>query len=308
MIPPFSFSEFVQGPWRDFPLDSLWVVLTGFFVCASAGLCGTYLILRRMALVGDAISHSVLPGLAVAFMIAGSRGVVPMVLGGIAAGVLTVALVELIHRSSRVKPDAAIGIVFSAFFAVGVILVTAFADHVDLDADCVLYGEIDLVPIFEPVVLGGLDLGPRPMVQMGVVLLLLAGLILTYYKELLVTSFDAGLAASLGISPRKFQIGLTLAVSIVVVSAFEAVGAILVIAMLIFPGATAKLLSDRLPVILGLGVVFAAVYALLGYHVAVWLNTLTAGAMTVVALGVFLVVWTVSPRRSWVLRVRHRLA
>lgn len=300
MLPPFDFHRVLIEPWRDFAGLHVWVLVMGFLVCGTCGLIGKFIILRRLALVGDAISHSLLPGIAVAFLISRSRETLPMFVGAVVAGVLTTVLIEYIHRNSRVKPDAAIGIVFTTLFAIGVILITAFADQIDLDADCVLYGEIQFVPLEAMVHLGDWALGPVPVVRMGAVALGIAGLIGLFYKELVVTSFDPGLAASLGLRNGVFHYGLMVALSLVIVSAFEAVGPILVIAMLIFPGATASLLSDRLPRILGLTVLLSFLYALIGLHLAIWLDCSTAGAMVVAAGSVFLGVWTLSPRKGWV--------
>jgi manganese/zinc/iron transport system permease protein len=297
-IPTFDFYTVFVEPWTMDADTNIWLLLMGFFVSAACGLIGKFIILRRLALVGDAISHSLLPGIAVAFILTSSRATLPMFIGAVFAGVLTTVMIEFIHRKSRVKPDAAIGIVFSTLFAIGVIIITGFADHVDLDADCVLYGEIAFVPFMDPVELKGMLIGPFPVVRMAVVLLVLTGLILLFYKELVVTSFDPGLAASLGIKNSVFHYGLMIVLSLVIVSSFESVGAILVIAMLIFPGATGLLLSDRLSVILWLVTGFSFLYSLLGIHLAIWLNCSIAGAMVVVALLLFIVVWVFSPKKG----------
>lgn len=297
-IPPFDWRTHVMDIWIHDAGGSFWIVLMGFLVAASCGLVGVYLQLRRMALIGDAISHSLLPGIALAFLLTSERAGLPILTGALLAGIATVVLIEWIHQRSRIKPDAAIGIVFSAFFAVGVCLITVFSDHVDLDADCVLYGEIGLVILEPSFSVGGQSLAPLPIVKMGATLLCVITLIGFFYKELLVTSFDRGLAASLGISPRLFHYGLTMALSLVVVGAFRSVGAILVIAMLIFPGATARLLADRLPPILWLSALFAALASLAGYHLAIWLNSSIAAAMAVASGVWFIIVWILSPRHG----------
>jgi len=297
-IPPFDFHMVFVEPWTELFVSYRVIFLMGFLVCATCGLVGNFIILRRMALIGDAISHSLLPGIAVAFIITGSRDTFLMMLGAVAAGILTSLCIEFIHKKSRLKTDAAIGIVFSTFFAVGVILITLFADRVDLDADCVLYGEINYIAFEEPLMLGGIDLGPLPLVRMAIVSLVVIAVIRLFYKELVVTSFDPGLATSLGVRTNWFHFGLMAALSIVIVSSFESVGLILVIAMLIFPGATASLLSDRLPTILVITVGLALVYALTGVHLAVWLNCSIAGAMTVAAGFFFILAWVFSPRKG----------
>jgi manganese/zinc/iron transport system permease protein len=259
-----------------------------------------------MALVGDAISHSLLPGITIAFLLTNSRDTLPMMLGAIAAGVATVALIEAIRHSSRIKPDAAIGIVFSSLFAIGVILISAFADKIDLDAECVLYGELGFIPLQDVVMFGGMEIGPEPVVRMAIIGLIAIGLLLSFFKEMLVTSFDPGLAASLGINPTRYQYGLTLFLSVVIVSSFESVGVVLVIAMIIFPGATALLLTDRLPKAIWLSTLFSALYAGLGFHLATWLEASIAGGMTVIAGFIFGLVWIAAPDRGLLTKFAKR--
>jgi manganese/zinc/iron transport system permease protein len=297
-IGPFDPRAVFIAPWTEnLPMFG-WIVLMGFLVTLACGLIGNFLILRRMALVGDAISHSVLPGIAVAFLIAKNRHSLAMFIGALAAGVATTMLIEMIHRRSRVKQDAAIGIVFSTLFAVGVILISVFASQIDLDADCVLYGEISFVAIEPRVVLGGVEIAPESVFVMALVTLGVGGLTFLFYKELLVSSFDSGLAASLGINPAMMHYSLMCALSVVVVSAFQSVGAILVIAMLILPGATAFLLAQRLPAMLCLSVVHSALSALLGMHLAIWLDCAMAGAMVVAGAGLFVLAWIFSPSQG----------
>jgi len=230
-----------------------------------------------------------------------------MMIGAIAAGVLTVALIEAIRYTSRIKADAAIGIVFSSLFAVGVIMISVFADKVDLDAECVLYGELGFIPLQEVAYFGDLAIGPEPVVRMAVIAVIAIILLIAFYKEMLVTSFDAGLAASLGISPARYQYGLTLFLSIVIVSSFESVGVVLVIAMIIFPGATALLLTDRLSNALWISTAFTALYAVFGFHLATWLNASIAGGMTVIAGVLFGIVWMASPNQGLFFQYRrHR--
>ncbi|MDQ3626186.1 MAG: metal ABC transporter permease [Verrucomicrobiota bacterium] len=307
LIPQFDFTRVFVAPWTEGAASFIWIALMGFFVATACGLIGNYLILRRMALVGDAISHSILPGIAIAFLLANSRNTWVMFVGALAAGILTTVIIDVIHKRSRVKQDAAIGIAFSTLFAIGVIPISLYADKVDLDQECVLYGEIAFVPLAPLVQLGGFSFGPEPVLRMGIVMLLTGLLIVLFYKELLVSSFDPGLAASLGISAAVMHYALMSMLSVVVVSAFESVGAILVIAMLILPGATASLLSHRLPVVLALSVVHGALSSLLGIHVAVWLECSMAAAMVVMGAVLFILAWIFSPREGLIARwLSHR--
>lgn len=308
LIPPFDIQQVLIVPWRDDGMGCLWIVLMGFLVVLACGLVGQFMVVRRMALVGDAIAHSLLPGIALGFLITASRAPFVMAVSAILVGVLTALLIEWIPKRSRVKPDAALGIVFSTLFAIGVILMTVFADKVDLDADCVLYGEIGFVAMEAPFKVAGLSLlVPAPVVRMAGLTLLLVLMIIVFYKELLVTSFDPGLAKSLGISITVFHYGLMVALSLTIVSAFESVGAILVIAMLIFPGVTASLLTNRMPLILGMTALLAGLYAIGGFHLAVWWDCSIAGAMVVTAGFFFALVWVLNTRCGLLWQILQRV-
>ena len=313
LIPTFNFADVVLAPWQGgfsaSPASPIgfWQVLMGFLVGSACGLVGNYLMLRRMALVGDAISHSVLPGIAIAFLLSGSRNSLAMFVGALLAGVVTTVIIEAIHRNSRIKQDAAIGIAFTTLVAIGVILISVFAGQVDLDQECVLYGEIGSVPLEESTVIGGHTIGPASLVRMAAVLGGTVLLIGFFYKELLVSSFDPALASSMGISATTMHYGLMSWLSVVVVSAFESVGAILVIAMLILPGATARLLSNRLGVMMILTIVHCAIASLVGVHLAYWLNCSMAAAIVVAAAGLFVLAWVCSPTQGLARRAFHKL-
>jgi len=294
LIPPFDWQTVLVQPWTQNLSITIWIVLMGFLVTAACGLVGNYLLLRRMALVGDAISHSILPGLVVAFLIFKHSTVWIMFGGALAAGLLTVFLIEFIHGQTRVKPDAATCIAFTTLFAIGVALMSMLETkgNFHIDAECLLYGEIAFVALEPPAVWNGWVLGPPSVLRMAGVLGAIALAIAVFYKELLVTSFDAGLSKSLGMKTGLWHYGLMGALALVIVSAFEAVGAILAIAMLIVPPMFAGQLSDRLPIRLGLTVLHAALSALLGYHLSVWLNCSAAGAMVVVGAILFTAAWS----------------
>jgi manganese/zinc/iron transport system permease protein len=298
LIPAFDFHRVIIAPWTEGFSSTIWVALMGFLVATACGLVGNYLILRRMALVGDAISHSVLPGLAIAFLATGTRNSGVMFVGALAAGLVTTLLIEVIHKKSRVKQDAAIGIAFTSLFAVGVILISLYASKIDLDQECVLYGEILFVPLEPFVKLFGIALGPGSVLRMAIVAALTVFFIFIFYKELLVSSFDPGLATSVGINATAVHYAIMCWLSVVVVSAFEAVGAILVVAMLIIPGATASLLASRLPTIQVLTVAHAAISSVAGIHLSTWLDCSTAGAMVVMASVLFVGAWIFSPSQG----------
>ncbi len=284
---------------------AFWIILTGILVAASCGLLGSFLVLRKMSLLGDAISHAVLPGIAIAFLLSASRDIFPMIIGAAAFGLLTVFLIETLHKKWRVQEDASIGIIFTALFAIGVILITALAGHIDLDQECVLYGEIAYTP-WDVLVVGGQEIGPRPVWLLGTVFVIDILFILLFYKELLISSFDPGLALSLGFNVSLIHYLFMGAVSLTTVAAFESVGAILVVAMLIVPGATAYLWTDRLQVMLVLSVLVGAVSAVGGYILAVYWNSSIAGAMTVAAGLLFALSVVFSPRYGLLGRLVNR--
>lgn len=286
----------------DDTIAILSILAVGSCVAASCALVGTFLVLRRMALLGDAISHAVLPGIAIAFLLTGSLGTLPMVAGAGALGVFTVFLVQALTHSRRMREDASIGVVFPALFSVGVILISRYVSSVDLDLECVLYGDITYVPLDTIAAIGGFRV-PRALVVTGATFVLDLLLVLVFYKELKLSSFDPALAAALGFSPVAVHYALMSAVSVTVVSSFESVGAILVVAMLVVPPSAAYLLTDRLSRMLLLAVAIGLASTGCGYALARTLDASIAGGMAVSAGGFFLAAWVLSPRHGVVVRV-----
>ncbi|MED5471957.1 MAG: metal ABC transporter permease [Verrucomicrobiota bacterium] len=286
-----SFYQIFIEPWERHA-SAYWPILAmAFLVTATCGLVGNYLVLRRISLVGDAISHSILPGIAIAFILTGSRSEAPMFIGALVAGVITTLIIEVLHSRTRIKQDAAIGITFSTMFAIGVILISLHGSHTDLDLDCVLFGKLDFLSTKEKIIMGL----PGVVITMGTVALIVGIMILLFYKELLVSSFDPNLAATIGISPRLVHYLLMCILSVVVVSAFSSVGAILVIAMLILPAATSYLLTDRLQVMMLFTLLHSFMSSISGVHLAVALKIPTAPATVVCGMMFFLMAWIFSP-------------
>jgi manganese/zinc/iron transport system permease protein len=264
----------------------LWVILTGILAASACGLIGAFLVLRKHAMLGDAISHAVLPGLVIAFLVTSSRNVVPMIIGAGVMGLLTAFLTEFLSSTGRLYKDASLALVFTFLFAVGVILVSWYAGQIDLDQECVLYGEIAYTP-WDTVVIGGANYGPRAVWILGGMLLANLLFILLFYKQLKICSFDPQLAQSVGISARRWHYLLMTMVSLTVVAAFESVGAILVVAMLIIPGATAYLFTHRLGWLLVVAVLIGIVSAVGGFWSATLFNASIAGSMAVVGGVIF---------------------
>jgi manganese/zinc/iron transport system permease protein len=282
------------------------IVVTAVLVAIPCALLGTLLVLRQMAMMGDAISHAVLPGIVVAFFISESLGPLTSLVGAGVFGLVTAVLVEALRNTGRVKEDSSIGIVFTTLFALGVFLISKFATNVHLDLNHVLYGEIAYAPL-NLLLLGSVNLGPRSFWTLGVVTVLAVGLVLLLYKELKIATFDPELAAAVGLSPVLVHYLLMGAVSVTTVGAFDSVGAILVVAFLIVPPGTAYLLTERLSQMMALAVALGIASAVLGYYLAALLDVTIAGMMAVVAGGVFVLTLFLSPSHGLLANLlRHR--
>ncbi len=285
--------------------SDLVIVLTAVLVAIPCALLGTLLVLRQMSMMGDAISHAVLPGIVIAFFISESLGALTSLIGAGVFGLLTAVLVEALRNTGRVKEDSSIGIVFTALFALGVFLVSKFAREVHLDLNHVLYGEIAFAPL-NSLLVGGVDLGPRSLWAMGIVTALAVGLVLLLYKELKIATFDPGLAAAVGLSPIFVHYLLMGAVSVTTVGAFDSVGAIVVVAFLIVPPATAYLLTERLSHMMALAVLLGAGSAVAGYYLAAVFDVAIAGMMAVMAGGFFMLTLLLSPSRGLIANLSRR--
>lgn len=272
---------------------------------AACAVPGVFLVLRRMAMMSDAISHSILLGIVIGFFVVDSTTSPLLILFAAAVGLLTVVLVEWLHGTGLVREDAAIGITFPLLFSLGVILISKYAGNVHLDLDAVLLGELAFAP-FDRLQIGGWDLGPKGMWVMGTILIVNLALVIAFFKELKLATFDPALAASLGFAPALVHYGLMSVVSVTAVGAFDAVGSILVVALMIGPPAAAYLLTDDLRRMVGLSVLIGVLASILGYWLAHWLDASIAGAMATTIGIVFLGVLLFAPARGLVAQVRRR--
>jgi len=286
--------------------DDLWTIAVAVCCAVACGTVGCFLVLRRMSLLGDAISHAILPGLALAFIITNSREPWAMLAGALVVGVLTALLSAGLSRWGRVPEDAAMGVVFTTLFALGVVLISIAARDVDLDPGCVLYGLLEFVP-YDTVTLAGLEL-PRSFVWLGAVLAVNSALIALFFKELRIVCFDPYLATTMGISAALVHYALMTGVAATCVASFEAVGSILVVTMLVAPGATAHLLTDRLSRMLWISAACAAASAVAGYALAVRFEASIAGMISTAALALFVLAVFLAPRHGYAPRVARRLA
>ncbi|MGJ8636796.1 MAG: metal ABC transporter permease [Phycisphaerales bacterium] len=260
---------------REYLSFDLFPLTSAICVALSCGLIGNHLVLRKQSMMGDAISHAVLPGLVAAFLLASSRSPMVMLLGAGASALVTVALIELVKRLGRVEPGAAMGVVFSVMFALGVLMLEqAAADHVDLDADCVLYGQLETLffiapdtweQFFSSETLSAIPTQVTTLIGLTILVIIFK---LALHKELRIASFDPGLATTQGVHSGLMSTLLMVMTAACAVASFEAVGSILVIAMLICPAAAARLCTDRLSTQIKLSAVFAVSAAIIGYLLA----------------------------------------
>ena len=262
-------------------MSDFWILLTGALVASCCGVLGVFLVLRKMAMIGDAISHSVMPGIVIAFLLSGSRDSLLMMFAALAFGLLTTFLIQMFQQSG-IQADASIGVVFTALFAIGVVLVSLYARQVHLDQDAILYGEIAYVHwnIWE---IGGINMGPKAVWLLGFTLLVILTVIGLFYKQFKLCAFDPALAAAIGIPVAGFHYLLMGLVSMATVSSFESVGAILVVGMLIIPASTAYLLTDRLGIMIVLSIAVGVASTFIGYIAAVLLDASIAGCMVCAA-------------------------
>jgi manganese/zinc/iron transport system permease protein len=267
---------------------SVSIALVAAFIAIACSLLGAFLVLRKMTMVGDAISHAVLPGIAIAYWLSQSRASLWMFLGAAIVGVGATIVIEVLRKKLRVQSDASIGMTFTSLFALGVVLITYWSDSVDLDQECVLYGEIAYVP-FNLWLVDGVSYGPIALWSSGVLLLVVLLYIIIGYKGLKMTSFNEDYAAVLGIAAGLWNLSLMSMVSLATVVSFESVGAILVVALLVAPAATAYLFIQRLKPLLVASASIGLVGALGGYWLSKVLETSIAGSIATVLGALFLI-------------------
>ncbi|MEO9827065.1 MAG: metal ABC transporter permease [Paracoccaceae bacterium] len=293
---------------NEFVAFSLTPLLIGCLAAVACALPGNFLVLRRQALIGDAISHVVLPGIVVAFLITGTISTWPMLLGSAAAALLAVAMIEGIQRFGRIEPGAAMGVTFTTLFAAGVLLLEqSDTSGVHLDVEHALFGNLesliwldatDWASLADPVALAGL---PPELLRIALVAVaMIAGLII-FWRPLAISTFDEGFAGTLGLPIRAIALGLVIASAIAAVAAFDAVGSIIVIAMFICPPAAARLMTNRLSVQVLWSVVFALNSAIAGYFLAgygpLWFgsqNAVSAAGMIATLSGVILMITAIA--------------
>ncbi len=277
------------------------IIILASIISVGCVLPGVFLVLRKVALMSDAISHAILLGIVVGFLIIKDLHSPLLIVGAALAGILTVFLTEMLIHSRRLKKDAAIGLIFPVFFSLGVILINKFASDVHLDNDAVLLGEIAYSPL-NRLYAFGMDLGPMAIWIMLPILLVNILFIYSFYKELKLISFDPGLATALGFSPSILHYALMSLVSITAVGAFNAVGSILVVALMITPPATAYLLTERVSKMIGISILIAILSSILGVGLAILIDASIAGCIVTMTGVFFLLALCFSPQQGLVFK------
>lgn len=270
---------------------SLMVLLIGLLTAIACAIPGTYLVLRRMSMMSDAISHSVLPGIIIAFLIVLDRSSPLIILGAALSGLLMVYLTELISRSKLVKTDASIGLVFPGLFSIGVILISMQMSSVHFHEHSVLVGDITLSAL-NNLVIDGVDYGPKSLYILGSVIMLNLLFIIIFFKELNLTTFDPQLSEVLGFKNLTLHYLFMTIVSITAVASFDAAGSILVIALFIVPAATAHLFTRTVINMIIWAIIFAIISSISGFYLSIYFDAAVSGGIAVMCGVVFLITLT----------------
>ncbi len=278
----------------EFDMSTLMIAV---FTASACAVAGVLLVLGKMSMMSDAISHTVLLGIVIAYMFVRDLSSPVLIIGAAAMGVLTVYMVETLVKTKKASEDAATGAVFPLLFSIAIIIISLDFRGVHLDTDSVLLGNLEFAAL-DRLVVGGQDIGPKALYVVGVVLLLNIIFFTVFYKELKVTTFDAALAAALGIAPAILHYALMSLVSLTAVSAFDAAGAILVIALMVGPAVTALLVTKSLVKTVLAAVGIGIFNSSLGYYIAYYFDLKIGGVIAGVTLAVFLTVLFFEPKKG----------
>lgn len=250
-------------------------LLASLLVCLSCGIGGNFLVLRKQSLLSDSLAHSVLPGIIMGFILSGTRDVLPLFLGALISALIAALLIERLRQKTILESGTIMGIVYTSFFALGVLLIAqSAAKKVDLDLDCVLFGQIEYIfwlgpkewnDLVNPMIWSNF---PREILTLFGVFLLILLFVSFFWKELKLTTFDSSWCQSIGLNPKLYHFGLIFILSLAIIASFEAVGSMVVVALIICPAASAKLLSRSFGSQMFLCVSFSILAALLGYTFA----------------------------------------
>lgn len=269
-------------------MQDFWIIAVVSLLAMSAGVLGCFLMLRKMSMLTDAIAHGILPGIVIAYLLSGTKSNFLILLVASLFGLITTILIGKLEKKLKNRSDAATGIGFTFFFAVGIILVTLFAEQADLDTECVLFGEMLYIP-FETIEVGKWEV-PQSFMITFLVFVLVTCFVVVSYRPLSLICFDETYAFVIGISVGLWNYALISLVSVLTVASFEILGSVLVIALFVFPPATAFLLSKKLQAILFLSLIISVLSVVLGYYFSVWQEGSSAASIVVVQGVIFALV------------------
>lgn len=280
------------------------IIIIGTLIAISCSIVGVFLVLRKLSMMSDAITHTVLLGIVIGYFMTHDMNSPVLMIGAVVMGLITVYMVEMLQNTRLLSEEASIGVVFPFIFSIAVILISRYAGSVHLDTDAVLLGELAFAPLSRLSFLG-ISI-PTAYLNAGFILILDAVIVTLFFKELKVTSFDPILAAAIGISPVLMNYLLMTLVSITAVGAFNAVGSILVIAFMIGPPVTAYLMTHDLKRMIYLSVLISAINVFVGYQIARILDVSIAGSMAVMTGISFVLVFLFEPNNGYVMRMMLR--
>ncbi len=271
-------------------MNDFWIILTACIVAINAALLGTFLVLRKMSMVGDAISHAVLPGIVVAYYFSGDKTSGLLLLGATLSGVLATFIINILSKKAKIQGDASIGITYTMLFALGMIMISGWMQgNIDIDQECVLYGDISLINLDKIIVDGDLYIGPRAFYVELIAFVIIGIALLIGYKGFKLLSFNEDFGKSLGIHMGKWHYAMMGLVSMTTVVSFEVVGAVLVVGFIIIPPATAQLVTDKLERMLLLSCVFGIVSVVIGYFLALKFDVSITGSIITVSGIIFFI-------------------
>ena len=273
--------------------NSIEIILVGILVCACCSLPGTFLVLRGMSMITDAISHTVLLGIVIGFFISNNLNSPLIIFFSVVVGLFTVWFTELLHNTNLLNKDSAIGVVFPILFSIAVLLITKFAKNTHLDVEHVVFGEIAFTP-FDRIETLNYDFGPRAIIVLLVIFIVNLIVILLFYKEFIVSTFNPEYAKIIGFSPIFMHYLLMSLVSLTSVGAFKSVGVVLVIAFMVGPTLTARLITNKLSLLIVFSIIIGTISSIIGYFLAIYFDVSISGMQATVVGIIFLIVFVFS--------------
>jgi manganese/zinc/iron transport system permease protein len=271
-------------------LDNFYIILVISLIAVSCSLLGPFLLLRESTMLGDAISHAVLPGIALSFLLTKSMSLMNFIIGGTLISILTAVSIAVLENYFRLQTDIAIGTVFTTFFAVGVILISFFTSKVDLDQDCIIQGDPIYIPL-DILIIRNIVIGPKALYTSMALLILNFLYVYTFYKELVISTFDINFARSIGIRTQLIHYTLFIITAINAMISFEAIGSIMVIALMVLPSSTAHLLTNNLLKTIILAIVISFITTIIGSYLSLRINTAVSASIVLIQGAFFTIVF-----------------